>query len=281
MFLPSYLLYILTAFCKHDTLEPRNACNCIEAVTIKMMNQMVELRILREELGLNRTEFSILYDIPLRTLEDWEHTRRTMPPYLLRLLVYKVKMDALLGISIKETKKESANSNINVITDVDGRKVVLINDIRFKSRRNINWNEIEEYLKEYIGCFFEIEESSEKIYIGGDFPDEFVHSNDTIHLQGANEKAKANMVTAIGDLIQIATKKMAYPDYVGKHKTKAKHGWYRYDTRFGIPMYDESGELKNYNIFTTRMLVRCDANGKLYLYDFVRTKKETSSPLEQ
>jgi hypothetical protein len=29
-----------------------------------------------------------------------------------------------------------------------------------------------------------------------------------------------------------------------------------------------------------RMLVRCDADGKFYLYDLVRTKKETSKPFE-
>lgn len=29
------------------------------------------------------------------------------------------------------------------------------------------------------------------------------------------------------------------------------------------------------------MLVRCDADGKLYLHDLVRTKKETSKPPEQ
>lgn len=38
--------------------------------------------------------------------------------------------------------------------------------------------------------------------------------------------------------------------------------------------------IERYNIFSTQMLVRCDADGKLYLYDFVRTKKETSKPLE-
>lgn len=32
--------------------------------------------------------------------------------------------------------------------------------------------------------------------------------------------------------------------------------------------------------FESRMLVRCDANGKLFLYDIVQIKKETSTPLE-
>ena len=242
--------------------------------------QQFELHILRNEIGLNRKEFAIEYGIPLRTIEDWEHGKRKMPEYLLRLLAYKVNMDAL-----NKARGESANAvvpkNVNVICDVDGKKVVLINDIRFKSRRTNNWVEIEEYLKEYIGNYFEIAESAEKVYIGTDFPDEFAHSNDTIALKGANVKAKANMITAVGELIQIATNKMEYPDYNLKHKSKAKYGWYRYDTRFGIPVYDENGELLRYNIFSARMLVRCDADGKLYLYDFVRTKKETSSPLEQ
>ena len=66
-----------------------------------------------------------------------------------------------------------------------------------------------------------------------------------------------------------------------KHKSKAQQGWYRYDTRFGIPTYDSDGVLQQYNIYSARMLVRCDENGKLYLYDLVRTKKETSSPPEQ
>ena len=41
------------------------------------------------------------------------------------------------------------NEKINVISDAEGNKVVLINDIRFKSRRSVKWNDIEEYLKEY------------------------------------------------------------------------------------------------------------------------------------
>lgn len=173
------------------------------------------------------------------------------------------------------------DKNVSIFTDLDGRKIGIINDIRFQSRRGIDWKKVEEYLKEYIGEYFEIVETSEKIYIGSDFPDEFSHSDDTKELKGANMKAKANITPAIGELIQIATDKTKYPDYNGKHGSKAKYGWHRYNTRFGIPVYDEQGNLERHNIFTTRMLVRCDEDGKLYLYDFVRTKKETSRPHEQ
>jgi hypothetical protein len=175
---------------------------------------------------------------------------------------------------------EIMDKSVNIITDLDGSKIVIINDVRFQSRRGIDWNEVEKYLKEYIGEYFEIAETSEKIYIGSDFPDEFSHSKDTKGLKGANLKAKANMTSAIGELIQIASDKAEYQDYNNKHGAKAKFGWYRYNTRFGLPVYDEDGNLERYNIFLTRMLVRCDKDGKLYLYDLVRTKKETSKPLE-
>ena len=82
------------------------------------------------------------------------------------------------------------NKSVSIITDLDGSKIALINDIRFKSRRGIDWNEVEQYLKEYIGEYFEISETSEKIYIGSDFPDGFSHSNDTKGLKGANYESE-------------------------------------------------------------------------------------------
>ena len=92
---------------------------------------------------------------------------------------------------------------------------------------------------------------------------------------------KANMSSAIAELIKVATNKSVSEDFESRHKSKAKQGWYRYDTRFGLPVYDSNGSLVQYNIYMARMLVRCDDEGRHYLYDFVRTKKETSSPPEQ
>ena len=65
------------------------------------------------------------------------------------------------------------NINVNIITDADGKKLVLINDIRFRAKVRDDWTAVEEYLKEYIGDFYEIEETSEKIFISADFPDEY------------------------------------------------------------------------------------------------------------
>ena len=174
----------------------------------------------------------------------------------------------------------SNDRNVSIVRDADGNNIVLINDILFKSRRSIDWDEIEQILRKFIGEYYEIAETAEKVFIGSDFPDEFTHSKYTKAIKGANEKAKANVITAIGELIQIADNKAEFPDYDRRHGNKAKNGWYRYDTRFGIPVYSELGEIERYNIFRARMLVRCDENNKLYLYDVVQIKKETSTPLE-
>jgi len=172
------------------------------------------------------------------------------------------------------------SSNVSTITDSEGKKIVLINDIRFRGKTKEEWNEIERYLKEYVGLYYEISETSEKVYIGKDFPDEFAHGKDKTVLKGPNLKAKANAAQAVGELIQIASNKAGSPDYNMRHGEKAKFGWYRYDTRLALPIYNEEGEIQRYNIYKLRMLVRHDEDGKLYLYDFLRTKKETSSPLE-
>lgn len=50
-----------------------------------------EMRLL---LQVSRTEFSIQYHIPLRTLEDWESGKRNPPNYVLELLERVVKEDA-------------------------------------------------------------------------------------------------------------------------------------------------------------------------------------------
>lgn len=58
--------------------------------------QISKLKKIREDLGMNRTEFSGYMGIPLRTLEEWEAGRRQMPDYVLRLIAYYAKMQQLL-----------------------------------------------------------------------------------------------------------------------------------------------------------------------------------------
>ena len=51
--------------------------------------------------------------------------------------------------------------NVQIITDLDGKKLVIINDIIFKGKQHIKWDDVENYLKNYIGDFFEIAETSD------------------------------------------------------------------------------------------------------------------------
>ncbi len=171
--------------------------------------------------------------------------------------------------------------SVNVIADLDGSSIVLINDIRFKGKKKEDWKEVEEYLKEYVGKYYEITETSEKIFIDTDLPDEYTRSESRLALKGMAAKAKANAAQGIPELIQIATNKMHSENTKKKHEKDAKFGWYRYQVKFALPVYDDrNGELIRYNIFSARMIVRHDENGKKYLYDLLAIKKETSSPLE-
>ena len=66
-----------------------------------------------------------------------------------------------------------------------------------------------------------------------------------------------------------------------KHDSDAKYGWYRYDTKFALPVYNENQGLERFNVFQAVLLIRHAQDGKLYLYDLVNIKKETGKPLEQ
>lgn len=170
--------------------------------------------------------------------------------------------------------------NVSIYTDLNGRKVVMINDILFKGKRKIDWTDVENYLKKYIGEIYEIENTQDKIYIGKDLPDEFSGSEDTSRLKGALAKAKANAAQAIPELIEIAINKRYKENLPVKHKSNAKYGWYRYDSRLALPVYGENGEVERYNVFCMEILIRHADDNRKYLYDLVNIKKETSTPLE-
>ena len=69
--------------------------------------------------------------------------------------------------------KNSKKRKIDVIKDLNGQELVLINNIRFQGKRSIDWEDVKEYLKEFVDNFYEIIETWEVIYIGKDLPDEY------------------------------------------------------------------------------------------------------------
>lgn len=67
-------------------------------------------------------------------------------------------------------------------------------------------------------------------------------------------------------------------NFGNKHLRDAAFGWYRYDSRFALPVYNEQGILERHNVYHVSMLVRHTKNGNYYLYDILDVKKETSNP---
>lgn len=63
-----------------------------ESVDFNCSEMLVELR---KSTGMSRKEFCSYFDIPYRTLQEWEIGGRTMPEYLFRLMEYKVQMEKL------------------------------------------------------------------------------------------------------------------------------------------------------------------------------------------
>lgn len=166
---------------------------------------------------------------------------------------------------------------VNVVEDLKGNKIVFIHDIRFKGRQAIDWDDVERYLKRYVGESHIIESTKDMVYIGVDLPEEYAHSNYTDTLKGANAKAKANATQGLPEMIEIATNKAHKENFKEKHNRDAKYGWYRYDSRFALPVFDEEGEIKYYNVFKVIMVVRHAEDGKMYLYDIMNKKKETGT----
>ena len=63
---------------------------------------------LRNSTGMTRREFCEYFEIPYRTLQDWELGNRKMPEYLLRLMSYKVEMEKL--VNRKDGNSEGDNN---------------------------------------------------------------------------------------------------------------------------------------------------------------------------
>lgn len=62
---------------------------------MEQKQRLIELRI---STGMNRREFADYFEIPYRTMQQWELGDRKMPEYLLRLMAYKIRIEKACGI---------------------------------------------------------------------------------------------------------------------------------------------------------------------------------------
>lgn len=84
-----------------------------------------------------------------------------------------------------------------IIINEKGIKVVSIDRILFSGKRKIDWVAVEDYLKDFIGKEYILDEMDDVIYIGSDFPDEYANSNYSSNAFGTIGRAKANASQAI------------------------------------------------------------------------------------
>ena len=75
------------------------------------------IKALREETGFNRREFSDYFNIPYRTIENWENGTNKCPDYLLELLYYKAYKEHLVRGREVTNKIEK---DVIVFLDYDG-----------------------------------------------------------------------------------------------------------------------------------------------------------------
>lgn len=87
------------------------------------------------------------------------------------------------------------------------------------------------------------------ILIDRTFVDEYTGSEYTHKLVVALPKVKANMSQGIPQMVEIATEKRWKEDFDGKYKKKAGKGWFRYNTKFALPVMNDEGEIIEYNIY--------------------------------
>ena len=84
---------------------------------------------------------------------------------------------------------------LDIVTDESGNEVVLLPEIIFSNKQNINWNDVEDYLGKYVGELIEIAETRDIIYIGNKFPDEYGGSSYTRKTKGRKSKSKGKCGT--------------------------------------------------------------------------------------
>lgn len=51
------------------------------------------IKELRLATGMTQTAFAKYFEIPVRTVQDWEQNKRTPPEYLVKLMIYKLEKE--------------------------------------------------------------------------------------------------------------------------------------------------------------------------------------------
>lgn len=56
----------------------------------------MKFKDIRQMSGMNMSQFGKYFDIPYRTIQDWEYEKRKCPPYVLELMQYKLIKEGII-----------------------------------------------------------------------------------------------------------------------------------------------------------------------------------------
>ena len=86
------LIYTLRVFLAYAII---NTQRVFLLYGVKEMDCKTKIKELRESTGMNRKEFCKYFQIPYRTVTEWELDNRHAPEYVLRLLEYYIQNEGL------------------------------------------------------------------------------------------------------------------------------------------------------------------------------------------
>ena len=69
---------------------------------VKEMDCKTKIKELRESTGMNRKEFCKYFQIPYRTVTEWELDNRHAPEYVLRLLEYYIQHEIIKKENVED-----------------------------------------------------------------------------------------------------------------------------------------------------------------------------------
>ena len=179
-----------------------------------------------------------------------------------------------------DNKTPTADPDIRYSLREVGGKVMPVLDIQNDTR---DYKVAETYLKTLVNTehpFATILVDAQPVYIGKDLPGEYKGSEYTHGLNSSTRQVKMQAATNLDEMLLLAENGEWRDNVKEKHKQDAKNGWYRYSTRFALPVLDIKKAVDHYTVYSGTLLIRNDADGKSYLYDLLDIKKEKviSSP---
>lgn len=113
------------------------------------MDQANIIMELRKSMGKNRKEFCEYFNIPYRTVTDWERGERHAPDYVIRLLSYYVKMmDKEDKGSLNNQLMEKGITDLRESTGMNRKEFCAYFDISY--RTVTDWEREERHAPDYV-----------------------------------------------------------------------------------------------------------------------------------